>query len=145
MSPLRCNCPMRSFHEELYLILLWFLDHEIWRSMWYHLSPVGQVFFFFFEILFLFFYRIKYIYLNTITFTQIITSRILRKRLSDSLWKTGMENMLRQIGNLFYTLSNFVWLSSLLFSIIYYIFFLPVGQFCISGLYWHMQFGCDYL
>ena len=38
-----------------------------------------------------------------------------------SLWRSGMENMLRQIGNLFYTLSHFVWLSSLLFSIIYYI------------------------
>lgn len=67
------------------------------------------------------FYRIKYIYLNTITFTQIIISWVLRNRLSDSLWRSGMENMLRQIGNLFYTLSHFVWLSSLLFSIIYFI------------------------
>lgn len=68
-----------------------------------------------------FFYRIKYIYLNTVTFTQIIISWILRNRLSDSLWRSGMGNMLRQTGNLFYTLSHFVWLSSLLFSIIYYI------------------------
>ena len=49
-----------------------------------------------------FIYRIKYIHLNTITFTQIIISWILRNRLSDSLWRSGMENMLRQIGNLFY-------------------------------------------
>lgn len=67
------------------------------------------------------FYKIKCIYLNTIIFTRIIISWILRNRLSDSLWRSGMENMLRQIGNLFYTLSHFVWLSSLLFSIIYYI------------------------
>ena len=68
-----------------------------------------------------FFYTIKYIYLNTITFRQIIISWILRNRLSVSLWRSGMENMLRQIGNLFSALSHFVWLSSLLFSIIYYI------------------------
>ena len=60
-----------------------------------------------FLILFLFFYRIKYIYLNAVTFIQIIISWILRNRLSDSLWRSGMENMLRQIGNLFYTLSHF--------------------------------------
>ena len=76
---------------------------------------------FFLKFYFYFFYRIKYIYLNTITFTQIIISWILRNRLSVSLCRSGMENMLRQIGNSFSALSQFVWLSSLVFGIMYYI------------------------
>ena len=71
------------------------------------LSFMIPVLIFFLKFYFYIFYRIKYIHLNTITFTQIIISWILRNRLSDSHWRSGMENMLRQIGNLFYTLSQF--------------------------------------
>ena len=69
-------------------------DYESFTSVLLNLSH------FFWNFIFIFFYRIKYIYLNTITFTQIIISWILRKRLSVSLRRSGMENMLRQIGNL---------------------------------------------
>ena len=61
---------------------------------------ISQQLFFFFN--FYFSYRINNIYLNTVTFTQIIISWILRNRLSDSLWRSGIENMLRQIGNLYF-------------------------------------------
>lgn len=106
----------------LHFTLLFLLPSPAYKCRVSSLWPEELVLLFlFFDILFICFYRIKYIYLNPITFTQIVISWILRKRLSDSLWRSGMENMLRQIGNVFCTLSHFAWLSSLLFSIFYYI------------------------
>ena len=100
---------IRTVH--LLLCVKWFYQLKYSTKVQVPLPLVLQTSFIFFIFIFFWnfvfiFYRIKYIHLNTITFTQIIISWILN-RLSDSHWRNGMENMLRQIGNLFYTLSHF--------------------------------------
>lgn len=102
------------YHKDFSHVFFQKINNLVFTFRFY--APVHVIFLNYFI-----FYRIKYIYLNTITFTQIIISWILRNRLSDSLWRSGMGKYAERNRKLILYFIPFCMAFVFTFSIIYYI------------------------